>query len=201
MKSDVAEGRIPGSEESILDRLEQLFTTRGTELYLGEPVTIAEHMLQCAALAQAQGAADALIAAALLHDIGHFTAREDEGSGVADWKHEESGAAILEGHFPPVVVASVRLHVAAKRYLCATGTRYFDKLSGASKHSLSLQGGPMSASEAAMFEALPYHREAIRIRLWDDWGKEQGRKTPGFGDFRPLLQRVLPEHGLVRPRP
>lgn len=187
--------------ESIIDRLEQLFNTCGSELYLGEPVTIAEHMLLCAVLAQAQGASDALIAAALLHDIGHFGTDEDDGNSVVDWKHEESGAAILEGHFPPGVVASVRLHVAAKRYLCATDARYFDKLSDASKHSLSLQGGPMSASETAVFETLAYHREAMRVRLWDDRGKEQGLKTPCFRDFRPLLQRVLLDSGSLRPRP
>lgn len=187
--------------EYIIDRLEQLFITRGKELYLGEPVTIAEHMLQCAALARAQGASDALITAALLHDIGHFGTEEDNGNSVVDWKHEEGGAAILEGHFPPVVVASVRLHVAAKRYLCATDTRYFDRLSDASKHSLSQQGGSMSASETAMFETLAYHREAIRIRRWDDWGKEQGLRTPSFRDFRPLLQRVLLVSGSLRSRP
>lgn len=187
--------------ESIIDRLEHRFITRGDGFYLGEPVTIAEHMLQCAALAQAQSASDALIASALLHDIGHFGTEEHDGNSVVDWKHEESGAAILEGHFPPAVVASVRLHVSAKRYLCATDKSYFDKLSRASKHSLSLQGGPMSASETAMFENLEYHREAIRVRRWDDWGKEQGRRTPSFRDFRPLLQRVLLDSGSRRPRP
>ena len=193
MKSNPGAGAIPRGDGTILDRLEQLFISRGRELYLGEAVTIAEHMLQCAALAEAQSAGDPLIAAALLHDVGHFAAEEDNDSSAVDWKHEEGGAAFLEGHFPPVVVVSVGLHVAAKRYLCATDKSYFGKLSDASKHSLALQGGPMSMSEKAMFEGMEYHREAIRVRLWDDWGKEQGLTTRSFRDFRPLLQRVLQE--------
>lgn len=178
--------------DGIINRLEALFIGRGAEAYLGEAVTTAEHMLQCAALAQAEGAPDILVAAALLHDIGHFTSPLGEYSpdDVRDRRHDEAGAAFLEGHFPPLVVACVRLHVAAKRYLCATDETYFGKLSQASKHSLSLQGGPMSPTEKAAFESQAFHGEAVRVRLWDDEAKIPELPTPSFRGLRPLLERV-----------
>jgi [1-hydroxy-2-(trimethylamino)ethyl]phosphonate dioxygenase len=176
----------------MLDRLERLFADRGAAAYLGEPVTIAEHMLQCAALAAGEGAPDALVAAALLHDIGHLTGPLGAYSpeDTADRYHDAAGAEALAG-FPPLVVESVRLHVAAKRYLCAVDPGYHDRLSRASRHSLSLQGGPMDAAEIAAFEREEHHREAVRVRLWDDAGKIAGRQTPAFRAFRPLLARVL----------
>lgn len=177
----------------ILDRLEQHFVRRGAEAYLGEPVTIAQHMLQCAALAQAEDASDALAAAALLHDIGHLAGEGGEYSpdDTMDRRHDVSGAALLQGHFPPLVVESVRLHVAAKRYLCAVDAAYYGKLSTASQHSLALQGGPFTPDEIAAFEAQPFHREAVRVRLWDDAGKIAGLRVASFADFRPLLERVI----------
>jgi phosphonate degradation associated HDIG domain protein len=175
----------------IIDRLESLFVKRGAEAYLGEPVTVADHMLQCAALALAEGAPETLVAAALLHDIGHLSegeAGEYSPQDTVDKRHDQAGARLLEGHFPPAVVEPVRLHVAAKRYLCAIDAGYYDKLSAASKHSLSLQGGPMSADEAATFEKQPFHQEAVRVRLWDDGGKVEGLSVPTFSDLRPLLR-------------
>jgi phosphonate degradation associated HDIG domain protein len=178
--------------DAIIDRLEALFVRRGAEAYLGEAVTVAEHMLQCAALAQAEGAPDALVAAALLHDVGHLTGPggEYEPGDTHDRRHEQAGADALEG-FPPVVVESVRLHVAAKRYLCATDATYQGRLSRASQHSLSLQGGAMDPAEVAAFEQALFGREAVRVRLWDDGGKATGLRSPAFSDFRPLLERVL----------
>jgi phosphonate degradation associated HDIG domain protein len=176
----------------LIDRLEALYAERGAEAYMGEAVSVAGHMLQCAALAQAEGAPEALIAAALMHDIGHLTGPlgEYEPTDTADRRHEAAGAATLEGAFPPAVVEPVRLHVAAKRYLCATDAGYYDRLSEPSKHSLVLQGGPMSAAEMAVFEALPHHKDAVRVRGWDDHGKVADLATPNFGDFRPLLERL-----------
>lgn len=176
----------------IVELIADIFHRRGAEAYLGEGVTMAEHMLQCAALAQAEGAPDVLVAAALLHDVGHFTAEfEYSPDDVEDNRHDAAGAALLAPHFPAVVAGAVRLHVAAKRYLCARDPDYYARLSTASKHSLSLQGGPMSAAEQAGFEAEAFHREAVRVRLWDDAGKTTGRATPRFDDFRPLLTAVL----------
>jgi phosphonate degradation associated HDIG domain protein len=177
----------------IIDRLENLFVQRGAEAYLGEPVTVAQHMLQCAALALADGAPDSLVAAALLHDIGHLSEGaegEYTPDDTVDKRHDQAGAKLLEGHFPPAVVEPVRLHVAAKRYLCATDPSYYGRLSVASKHSLALQGGPMSEAEIAAFEALGYHDEAIRVRLWDDAGKVEGLSVPTFRELRPLLERL-----------
>jgi len=176
----------------IIDELEHYFIRRGAEAYLGEPVTIAQHMLQCAALALAEGASEVLVAAALLHDIGHLAGSGGEyrPDDTVDRHHDEGGAAALEGHFPAQLVESVRLHVAAKRYLCATDETYYDRLSEASKHSLALQGGPFSADEVAAFETRQFHREAVQVRLWDDGGKVAGVPTLSFAEFRPLLERV-----------
>lgn len=176
-----------------IDRLESLFRQRGAEAYLGEPVTVAGHMLQCAALAQAEGAAETLIAAALLHDIGHLSegvVGEYSPDDTVDKRHDRAGANFLQGHFIPAVVEPVRLHVAAKRYLCGIDAGYYGKLSAASQHSLALQGGPMNAAEIAAFEALDFHRDAVRVRRWDDGGKVEGLRTPTFEELRPLLERV-----------
>jgi phosphonate degradation associated HDIG domain protein len=177
---------------SFIDRLEELFLRRGAEAYLGEPVTISQHMLQCAALAQREDASEPLVAAALLHDIGHLAGPGGEyrPDDTEDRYHDEGGASVLEGHFPTLVVEAVRLHVAAKRYLCATDASYYDRLSTASKHSLALQGGPLDVAGITEFEALPFHREAVQVRLWDDGGKVVGLSIPSFADLRPLLERV-----------
>ena len=177
---------------SFIDRLEELFTRRGAEAYLGEPVTISQHMLQCAALAQREDASEPLVAAALLHDIGHLAGSGGEyrPEDTVDRHHDEGGAMVLDGHFPPLVVEAVRLHVAAKRYLCAVDASYYDRLTPASRHSLALQGGPFDVTGIAEFEAQPFHREAVQVRLWDDGGKVSGLHVPSFVDLRPLLERV-----------
>lgn len=182
--------------ESIVPFLARIFTERGSEEYLGEPVTVAEHMLQGAMLAESEKAGDELIAAALLHDIGHFTSSFGTYSSedTEDRHHDEEGARVLEPFFPPVIVECVRLHVAAKRYLCATDPSYFGKLSSASVHTLSLQGGPMSEDEVAEFRRNPYYDEAVRVRLWDEAGKEPGVPVQPFCHYAPLLQRVVDRH-------
>lgn len=178
---------------ALLDRLEALFAQRGAEAYLGEPLTVAQHMLQCAALAQADGAPDVLVAAALLHDIGHLTGPlgEYEAGDTFDRRHEAAGAALLAEGFPPAVCEAVRLHVAAKRYLCAADPAYVARLTPASQHSLALQGGPMDAAEVAAFEWTAHHRDAVRVRLWDDAGKDAARPTPAFAHYRPMLQQLM----------
>ncbi|MDP9138949.1 MAG: HD domain-containing protein [Pseudomonadota bacterium] len=178
---------------SIVAVLGDIFARRGAEAYLGEAVTMSEHMLQSAVFAGRDNPGEELIAAALLHDIGHFTNEfgDDYIEQGIDNLHDEAGARVLEGFFPPVVVACVKLHVAAKRYLCATDPGYFAKLSPASIATLRLQGGPMSGEEARHFEANPFFREAVRVRLWDEAGKIAGMPTPAFADYAPLLQRVV----------
>lgn len=181
------------TRENVVGVIADMFEKQGAEEYAGEAVTISQHMLQGAHLAAEAGEDDAIIAAALLHDVGHFTsdlgmyAPED----TTDNHHDEAGAKFLENFFPPVVTECVRLHVAAKRYLCATDPSYFDKLSPASVHTLQLQGGPMSDEEVAAFESNPWFREAVKVRLWDEEGKDPDMVVPGFSDYRDLLERVV----------
>ena len=169
-----------------------LFALRGRERY-GERVTQADHALQCASLAEAEGASDALVAAALLHDYGHLV--DDRGhlaerDGL-DGAHEAVGARALAAWFGPEVTGPIALHVAAKRYLCAVEPGYFEALSLASQLSLSLQGGPFAPAEAAAFAARPFAADAVRLRRWDDWGKaiEPQRRRP-TEHFRATLLRV-----------
>jgi gamma-butyrobetaine dioxygenase len=170
-----------------------LFASEGAADYLGEAVTQATHMLQAAALAEQAGAAPALIAAALLHDVGHFTGAvngRDLMTGT-DNRHSHQGANWLAQWFGPEVTEPVRLHVAAKRYLCAVEPGYLDKLSPASVYTLGVQGGPMATAEAAQFAANPFAGDACRVRRWDDQAKTPGAPTPAFGHFRPLLEGLL----------
>ena len=185
---------------NIVNFIGDIFTRRGGEEYLGEPVTMAEHMLQGATIAEENGKSEAVIAGVLLHDIGHFIGEfgtftmDDTG----DRYHEISGAQVLEGFFPEVVVESVRHHVAAKRYLCATKPSYFSKLSPASVHSLHLQGGPMSDTEVHEFASNPYLDEIIQVRYLDEAGKVADMETRDFDHFKPLLQRLVDEENGVR---
>ena len=166
---------------SIVAELGELFAGAGGQEYLGEAVTIATHSLQAGGLALAAGAPDALVAAALLHDVGHFIETE---------KHDDSGARWLAGSFDAAVTEPVRLHVLAKRYLCTVEPSYFDLLSPASVHTLELQGGTMSAEEVAAFEASPYHVDAVAVRRWDDEAKDPDADTPDYAVFVPILTRL-----------
>jgi gamma-butyrobetaine dioxygenase len=169
-----------------------LFASEGAAEYLGEPVTQAAHMLQAAALAEKEGAPPALIAAALLHDVGHFhgTVTGHDLMRGTDNRHSHTGAGWLAQWFGPEVTEPVRLHVAAKRYLCATEPGYAATLSPASVYTLGVQGGPMQGAELAEFEASPYAAAAVRVRRWDDQAKDPHAPAPGFSHFRPLLERL-----------
>ncbi len=170
---------------AVVEEIEEIFQKHGQEHY-GEGVSQIEHALQCAFEAKEAGAAEALIAAALLHDIGHLIELEkDDEFGVH--RHNRSGAAYLARHFGPEVTEPVRLHVDAKRYLCAVEGDYFGRLSQASVHSLEMQGGPMSEDEAAAFREQPGWEDAVALRRWDDLGKVVGREVPGFAAYRSLL--------------
>jgi gamma-butyrobetaine dioxygenase len=171
----------------LFDEIAALFAAHGAETY-GEGVTMEEHSLQTAALARAEAADDALVVAALLHDIGHFIEQPDDAFGYH--KHDRSGGAWLASRFPPVVSEPVRGHVAAKRYLCAVEPEYFDILSTASRHSLEKQGGPMSAAEAAAFARQDFIGRAVRLRRWDDHGKVDGIEVPPLASYRDMIERL-----------
>ncbi|SPH16959.1 hypothetical protein DEA8626_00473 [Defluviimonas aquaemixtae] len=182
--------------DNIVAFLEDIFERRGGEEYLGEPVTMAEHMLQGAAMAEQNGMTDEIIVGALLHDVGHFTSEFGTFSmdDTEDRHHEEAGAEVLAAFFPSVITDCVRYHVAAKRYLCATKPDYFDRLSEASVHSLNLQGGPMSADEVTAFEKNPNLKQIVQVRYLDDAGKRADMKTPPFAHFAPMVQRIVDRH-------
>ena len=169
-----------------------LFASEGGADYLGEPVTQAAHMLQAAALAERDRAGDELIAAALLHDVGHFSGTltgHDLMRGT-DTRHGEAGAAWLAQWFGDEVTEPVRLHVAAKRYLCAVEPEYIAALSAASVYTLGVQGGPMRGRELAEFAGHPFAEAAIRVRRWDDAAKDPHVTPPPFGHFAPVLRAL-----------
>jgi len=178
---------------SIVDELGALYAAQGKAAYFGEQVSMLEHGLQAAWFATEEGASDAQVVAALLHDVGHLI--EAAPADIADWhtdaQHEISGAAWLARYFGPAVTEPVALHVAAKRYLCATDPAYHARLSAASVLTLKLQGGPMDAVEVEEFERLKFYREAVRLRHWDDQGKLTGFSAPGFDTHRTRITSLL----------
>jgi Predicted HD phosphohydrolase len=178
----------------MFDAIERCFETYGDKRY-GEFVTQRQHALQCATLASQEGASSALIAASLLHDIGHMlgdTLRANEP--LEDLMHEVKGANFLAQWFGKEVTEPVRLHVVAKRFLTGNDPAYYDTLSPASKHSLELQGGPMTADAQRQFLEIPFAREAIQLRRWDDQAKEQDLELSlELKDFREMLENLSVE--------
>jgi [1-hydroxy-2-(trimethylamino)ethyl]phosphonate dioxygenase len=176
---------------TIFDKILVLFDCKGREEYHGEAVSQTEHALQAAHLAEVEGASDALIVAALLHDVGHLLDDpEDLAERGIDGHHEASGASWLVAAFPPEVSEPVRLHVAAKRYLCAIEPGYRAGLSPASELSLTLQGGPFSGKSLAAFESHPHRDAAVRLRRWDDTAKIPGLDVPGLEHYRSKVEAV-----------
>jgi len=179
--------------DRLVDQLIELLRTKGVRQYGGGRVSQCEHALQTAARAEQQEAPPALVAAALLHDIGHLLQEEGEQPALRgiDDRHEEIGARHLLPAFGPAVAEPVRLHVPAKRYLCATDPGYFGRLSPGSVRSLALQGGSFTPAQTAEFQALPYAADAVRIRRWDEAAKVPGRATPTLEQYRAMLLAAL----------
>jgi phosphonate degradation associated HDIG domain protein len=174
-----------------LQDIETVFARRGGEQYSGEPVTQLEHALQSAALAEAEVADDELVTAALLHDLGHLL--QDLGEtpslrGVDD-VHQYAALPFLRGLFGERVLGGIRLHVDAKRYLCATRPEYHDALSEDSKRSLKLQGGVFDTPQAQAFIAQQGALDAVRLRLWDDRAKVAGLPTPSLSHYLERARR------------
>jgi gamma-butyrobetaine dioxygenase len=186
--------RVPQVDDAV-ESIERVFLSAEGMAYLGEQVTMIQHQSQAAALALASGSGDVLVAAALLHDIGHMLGREgDATQALADDRdahHDSIGARWLARWFGPAVTEPVRLHVAAKRYLVATEPGYAAKLSAASVHTLRLQGGPMSPSEVQEFEATDFSRDAVTVRRFDEAAKDPMHDAPGFDLYRDLLARLV----------
>jgi gamma-butyrobetaine dioxygenase len=170
---------------AIVDEIMQLFATKGSAEYGGERVSQLEHALQAAHLAQMEKAPPNMIVAALLHDIGHLLA------DAPDAAHEEIGHAYVAKLFPDAVSAPVRLHVAAKRYLCSSDAHYFETLSPASVASLREQGGPMTEAELDAFEDEPFFSEALALRHWDDLAKIEKLEVPSLDSYRATLEALV----------
>jgi phosphonate degradation associated HDIG domain protein len=171
----------------------ELFAGAASRLYGSETITQRAHALQSAMLAEADGAPPALVAAALLHDVGHLlaAAKHPDMGQQHDDLHEKVGAGWLKRRFVDAVAEPVRLHVDAKRYLCQAEPAYAAILSPASVRSLELQGGTFSAAEAAAYRAQPHAGEAIHVRRWDDLAKVPGAATRAIADYAPLLTSLL----------
>jgi phosphonate degradation associated HDIG domain protein len=176
----------------VIEDLTALLEKKGGRAYEGEGVTLLEHSLQTAYFAELSKAPPELVCAGLLHDIGHLL--NDRGEtptlrGVDD-EHQYAALPLLLKFFPQSVTEPVRLHVDAKRYLCATREGYHDALSADSQRSLVLQGGVLSGAEAARFIGQPHAEGAVKLRLWDDAAKVAGARTPGLAHFAPVLRAV-----------
>lgn len=174
---------------SIIDDLFAVIETTGGQMYGDERVTQLQHALQCAHLAERDDAGPAAVTAALFHDIGHMLPTSSRASGDGfpprvDRRHQEVGADHLARWFGADVTEPVRLHVAAKRYLCAVEDGYFETLSPASVHSLELQGGRFSDGQADAFAAFPQAAVAVALRRWDDEAKDPNAETPPLAHFR-----------------
>ena len=184
---------IDFTPDNIVAFLGNIFIRHGAISYLGEQVTTSEHMLQGALLAEEANAPDGLIAGIHLHDIGHYIHEFSHAAfvqGIDDY-HDKVGAALLAPFFPTMVTACVGFHVAAKRYLCATESDYFDRLSPASVHTLRLQGGPMSEPAIAKVANNPELGFLLQVRIWDEEAKVPGKNTRSFAYYAPLLESLV----------
>lgn len=192
MLNDTAKTPQNTDQGDIVDRLIAVFAARGGVHY-GEGVSQTEHALQSAVHLDQQDCDDALVCAGLLHDVGHLLHEDDiyHAELGIDAIHQDVGANFLEEHFGPTVSEPVRLHVDAKRYLCAVEPGYYDLLSEASVVSLKLQGGVMDEEEVKAFEQSPHHKAALLLRRADEAAKVPGLKTPPFENYADRLRGLL----------
>src|SRR5690349_16853067 len=171
--------------------IERLFRDHGGIEYSGEGVTQLEHALQAAHLAESEGAPDALVTAAFLHDLGHLLNLQGEtptARGIDD-QHQYFAIPFLRPLFRPAVIEAIRLHVDAKRALCALEPEYYEGLSEDSRRSLTLQGGIFSREDTKAFLAKPHAEDAIRLRRWDDAAKLAGAATPPLQHYLGIAAR------------
>ena len=181
-----------------IDQILDLYALRGAEHY-GEDVSQSEHAEQCAWYARMDGAGDELVAAALLHDIGHLLQKQgaDAADRGIDTRHERIGSGFLARGFSEAVTEPIALHVQAKRFLATMQAGYIDRLSAASLQSLALQGGPMTGAECDAFRANPYHDAALKLRGYDEMGKVVGATPDPVSSYAPLLRALTAERVTV----
>lgn len=178
---------------NVINHIVSVFSQRGSELYGSEAVTQLQHAIQSALLAKRDGAEEPLVAAALLHDIGHLLGNAPLPTSETqnyDDKHENKAYGWLLDHFGAQIADPIRLHVAAKRYLCTVDPDYSNILSPTSLKSFHDQGGVVSDEEKAAFEQEPYYQEALRLRRWDDEAKDPNLTIPPIEEYVDLLKRV-----------
>ncbi|MFZ4080990.1 MAG: HD domain-containing protein [Pirellula sp.] len=186
---------------SATEHVIRLFEQRGQGRYGSEQVSQLQHALQCAVFAKRQGAGSAMIAAALLHDLGHIIDHQpmpESDNQNLDDAHEQRAYQWIKSNFGKSVADPVRLHVAAKRYLCTVEPEYLAKLSPASLKSFHDQGGLMSQSQIDDFRDEPFAFEAVELRRWDDLAKDPTMQTPTIDDFAPLLDHLIEDHQSAR---
>jgi len=194
-QTEAVHENAPMNAEAVYSTLAELFDRFGDEQY-GEDVTQRQHMLQCAFLAEQDGESDDIVVACLLHDVGHFVGPQDaelkaSGTPDEDFKHEVLGAQFLKPYFGKEITVPIQLHVAAKRYMSAVKEDYFDSLSDASKHSLGLQGGPFTQEQVTGFEQGEYFVNAIKVRYYDDYGKQVGLEIPDFDYYKSRILKLV----------
>lgn len=185
----------------VIEFIRQQFMESGHVAY-GETLSMGEHMMQAAFIAEQTGCHKELVVAAFLHDFGYLILglpEESTESGI-DGFHEDIGEQCLKGYFPPLITDCIRLHVQAKRYLCTVESHYFDQLSEASRRSLAVQGGLMNHTELCAFEAEPHYREAIQIRQYDDKGKQPYLNHPDLDYYLKLTASCLIRTEMTRSR-
>jgi gamma-butyrobetaine dioxygenase len=185
---------------TMADRLIEAMTKSAARQYGPERVTELAHALQCAELAAGAGAGEELVLACLLHDVGRYAVAQDEIGDTLEQVapragkargHHEAGADLIQPYVPERVAFLVRAHADAKRYLCATKPGYYDTLSRGSKHTLALQGGVMTADEAARAGTQSWWPDALRLRHWDDQAKVVGKLTRELASWEPLLRKYF----------
>ena len=176
-----------------LSNIVEILLTKGNEQYGTEAVSQLEHALQCATLTEKANSSPELIIASLLHDMGHLVHNlgEDAAEKGIDDRHEYRALGYLKRLFSSAVTEPIRMHVNAKRYLCAIDRNYWNSLSQASKTSLELQGGIYSETEAEKFINQPYAKDAVRLRIWDDLAKVKDLVTPDLDYFVPIVERLI----------
>jgi len=185
---------------TMADRLIEAMTNSAARQYGTERVSELAHSLQCAELAAAAGADEELVLACLLHDVGRYAVAQDEVDDTLEQVapragksrgHHEAGADLIQPYVPERVAFLVRAHADAKRYLCAADPGYYDTLSKGSKHTLTLQGGIMTAEEAVSAATQPWWPDALRLRRWDDQAKVVGKPTRELASWEPLLRKYF----------